>query len=349
MIRQIEVYKQKLHFHAPFRIAYEQVEETELAILKIVTEDGMTGLGNAAPDTEVTGETLEEVLKVLKANLTPKFFTDPLDSWYKYHWKIQEVFRGFPSAQAAAEESLLSLWSQKTGMPLSIFFGGCRSECPVMITIGIKDEKGTEDEIKRRLKEGFSIIKLKCGLDADEDLRRIKKACALVPKECHLVLDANQGYSFADAKKLLSALRGLRIDLIEQPIDAADTKGLKRLHQVSPIPVIADEAVISVEDAMRLLTNDIVAGVNIKLMKCGGPINFMQIFHLAKRLNKIIMMGCMYETNISMTTGGHLALGLPIDYVDLDSGPLDFYDDPTSGGALIQNGSIRIESPITIE
>ena len=102
------------------------------------------------------------------------------------------------------------------------------------------------------------------------------------------------------------------------------------------------------DDAYHLLENDFAAGVNVKLMKCGGPVNFLQIFNLAKRLNKIIMIGCMYESHISMTTGGLLALGLPIDYVDLDSGHLDFYDDPVKGGAEIINGSLSVPGPVLL-
>ena len=58
------------------------------------------------------------------------------------------------------------------------------------------------------------------------------------------------------------------------------------------------------------------------------------------------MIGCMYESNLSITTGAHLALALPLDFADLDSGHLDFADDPVLGGAIVENGSIRIGSPL---
>ena len=123
---------------------------------------------------------------------------------------------------------------------------------------------------------------------------------------------------------------------------------MKMLHQQSPIPIIADESVVSFKDAFTLLTGDYVAGINIKLMKCGGLINFLKIFHLAKSLNKKIMIGCMYESNISLTTGASLALGLPIDYIDLDSGSLDFYDDPAKGGLEIKDGTLTINSLLSL-
>ncbi|EKD63875.1 MAG: mandelate racemase/muconate lactonizing protein, partial [uncultured bacterium] len=142
---------------------------------------------------------------------------------------------------------------------------------------------------------------------------------------------------------------GTGVSLIEQPIRAEDWEGLKRLHKTSPVPIIADESVVSFEDARELLSGDYVSGVNVKLMKCGGPTNFIKIFDLAKSLHKTVMLGCMYESNISLTTGANLALGMPIDYVDLDSGPLDFHDDPAVGGMEVRGGEITVERPLDLK
>jgi len=343
MIKTIDVFRQKLHFRAPFQIAYEKVEEADVVMVKVVTDSGLIGLGNAAPDSEVTGETVEAVCSILQTVLTPSFFDMPFDSWFSYHKRIQSSFAGFPSAQSCAEEVVLNLFTQQDRIPLSKFFGGYRTSCPIMMTIGIKDEAAMLEEIKIHLAEGYTTLKLKVGLDLEQDIHRIKAARAAIPKTCRLILDANQGYTFHDSVKLLRALEKTPIDLMEQPTRAKDLTALKELHQLFSIPIIADESVISVEDAYELLTGDYVTGVNIKLMKCGGPMNFLEIFSLAKRLNKIIMIGCNYESHISMTMGANLALGLPIDFVDLDSGHLDFSDDPVTGGAQINNGIISVD------
>jgi len=344
----VAVEKKILHFREPFKIAYEEVETAEVILLKLSISDDIFGLGSAAPDTAVTGESVDMADKILRRKLTNDFFSLPINNWYGYHEKIQRVFKGFPAAQAAVEEAFLNLWSSYREIPLADFFGGYRKDCDIMITIGIKDEPATIKETERRLKEGFTIIKLKCGTDIDEDIKKIKAVKKILPKKARLILDANQGYSLPEAKKLLISLKTGGISLIEQPISAKNIGGLKELHLMNIIPVIADEAAVSVADAIFLLTNDYVAGVNIKLMKCGGPVNFLKIFHLAKSLNKIIMLGCMYESNVSITTGANIALGLPVDYADLDSGHLDFCDDPARGGVEIRRGKIRVTSPPSI-
>lgn len=344
----IEIELKTLHFREPFAIAYESVDTAKIIFLKIQDENGNTGYGSASPDTEVTGENIRDVYTVLQEKLTPDFFDRDIDDWYAYHEKIQNAFNGFPSAQAATEEAMLNMICQKHAISMRTLFGGYRTTCRIMITIGIKDADATAKEIHRRIAEGFQTIKIKCGLNLAEDLEKIETAQKIIPASGAIILDANQGYTMDEARELLMKLKGSNIALIEQPIASKNREGLKKLRDIKSIPIIADEAVVSVQDAIELITGEYVDGVNIKLMKCGGPINFTKIFHLAKQYKKTIMIGCMYESNVSLTTAANLALALPIDYVDLDSGHLDFTDDPAQGGMEINRGKISIKSPLSL-
>ena len=348
MIKNTFIKTKVLHFKEPFQIAYETVKSAPVVFLKITDNLGNFGLGNACPDPEVTGETHKDSLKILKTKLTEKFFDLPFDSWDTYHEKIQKEFKGYPAAQSAAQEAIIYLTAKIRGEKPFNFLNQKKKTAPIMITIGIKNEKETVIDIKKRLKQKYKIIKLKCGLDLTKDITRIKLARKIIPKNIKLILDANQGYSFDQASKLLRALKGYSIDLIEQPIAAKNLIGLKKLNQLNLLPIIADESVITYADAEKILKGDYAAGVNIKLAKCGGPINFIKIYDLAKSLKKTMMIGCMYESNISMTTGTYLALGLNLDYVDLDTGHLDFPDDPTIGGAKVKKGEIFIGSNLNL-
>jgi L-alanine-DL-glutamate epimerase-like enolase superfamily enzyme len=342
MIKEIFIEKRTLHFLKPFKIAYENLNSAKVIIIKIVDENNFYGLGSAAPDQLVTGETPEKIFKILRKKVNKNFFEYSIDEIYKYHEKIQKEFSGFPSAQSAIEEAILNLFCQTKNLSLKNLFGDYRKECDVNVSIGIQEKKDVIEEVQKRINEGFKIIKVKCGLNLKEDIEKIKALIKILPSDVKLGLDANQGYSFLEAKKLLEEIKDIRIAFLEQPISAKDVIGLKKLHLSTKIPIIADESIVGVEDAISLLLNDCVDGVNIKLMKCGGPINFLKIFQLAKSLNKITMIGCMYESNISITTGAHLALALPIEFVELDSGHFDFCDDSVEGGAEIKNGQIEI-------
>lgn len=346
MIKKIIIKKCVLHFREPFKIAYEEVTAAPVIIIKITDTAGYLGLGSAAPDTEVTGETVVSVLEILKKRLTKNFFNLPLSELNLYHKKIQKKFSQYPSAQAAVEEAILNLYAQKNKINLTDFFGGYRQSCATSVTVCIMDRARTLRETKKFIKAGFKIIKIKVGLNLEEDLAKIELVAKNIPKNISILLDANQGYKFEEAKKFIKKIKNYKIKLLEQPVSANNLAELQILHRASKIPIIADEAAVTFSDAKKILENDYAAGVNIKLQKCGGPINFLKIFKLAKRLNKIVMIGCMYESNISLTTSAHLALGLKIDYVDLDSGRLDFPDDPALGGVLIKNGRLTVPSPL---
>ncbi len=346
MIRDIIVKKHILHFREPFQIAYERVEQAEVVILKLVDDNGCFGLGSAAPDPQVSEETVEEVYKTLSKKLTVDFFDNCIDQWFYYHEKIQASFCQFPSIQSAVEEAVLNLYCQRRKISLQKLFGGYRDSCETLVTIGIKDTQQTIKEATNRVSQGFKLIKLKCGLNLQQDVEKVVQVRKKLGQKITLAVDINQGYSLRQALEFVEKIAQYKIAFIEQPINKDDIENLKHLHKHSPIPIIADEAVVSVKDAYKLLVGDYVAGVNIKLMKCGGPINFLKIFYLARELQKKIMLGCMYESNISITTAAALALALPIDYVDLDSGHLDFADDPVKGGAEVKKGTIFLQKKL---
>ncbi|MFH1720512.1 MAG: dipeptide epimerase [Patescibacteria group bacterium] len=348
-MKSIEISKKTLHFHKRFTISYESVDTAEIILVKITDDDGLQGLGSASPDTEVTGETIESVYKILKKELTKDFFDLDIEKWREYHKKIKKTFRSFPSARAAVEEAVLNLFCKRHKMHMRDLFGKHREKCRTMITIGIEDKNSTIDEVKKRLLEGFKIIKLKCGLDVEGDIERIRAVSKILPDDCEMILDANQGYSLKEAEHLLESLKNEKIALIEQPVKSGDLEGLKKLNLLKSIPVVADESIVTVNDAIKLIKGNYVSGVNIKLTKCGGPLDFIKIYKLAKSLNKIIVIGCMYESNISLTTAANLALALPIDYVDLDSGNLDFHDDPATGGIKVEKGYITIEKELKLK
>lgn len=346
-IQSVEIDHRNFILPKPFRIARQEFHSIKLVNLKIIDEYGRYGLGSAAPEQGVTKETIADVTTAIQDKLKPSFFDITLDSLPSYFEKIMREFPDLPTIQAAVEECLLNLYAQKNNIPLQKLFGDFRSECDVIITIGMShDPKETISEIEQRIKEGYRLIKLKIGLNVDKDITLVRNVCKNIPNEIKIFLDANQGYSRTDAKKFVLAIQNCAITALEQPVAAADHVGLKEITELKAMPIFADESVVSFEDAVKLINDDSINGVNIKLMKCGGVHNFKRIFDHAKNKGKAVMLGCMFESQISITTAASLALGLPIDFVDLDSGYLDFPDEPFIGGAKISDGKISIQEPL---
>jgi L-alanine-DL-glutamate epimerase-like enolase superfamily enzyme len=187
-------------------------------------------------------------------------------------------------------------------------------------------------------------------MDYQEDIKRIRAVNSILPEGVTMLLDANQGYSYDQGVEVLQETKDChKLTIFEQPFNAKAWDDLRRLRVGSRIPIIADESAVTVEDAVQLMEQNYIDGVNIKLMKCGGIINFLKIYKRAKELEKNIMIGCMYESNISITTGAALAFVLQLYAVDLDSGTLDFPDESIKGGAYVENGFIYISKRLSID
>jgi len=96
------------------------------------------------------------------------------------------------------------------------------------------------------------------------------------------------------------------VEFVEQPVLAADLDGLKTVHGASPIPVMADEAIFSPADALRLVRAEACASLNIKLMKAGGILNMVKIAHIADAAGMPCMAGAMVESRLALTAAAQV-------------------------------------------
>jgi L-Ala-D/L-Glu epimerase len=164
-------------------------------------------------------------------------------------------------------------------------------------------------------------LKLKLTGELPVDIERVKAVRAARP-EVWMGVDANQGYSIDKLDSLLGVLIAANVSLLEQPLKRgreADLEGFK-----SPIPIAADESVLSLTDVPGLAGRFNV--VNIKLDKCGGLTEGLAMAHEARRLGMKVMVGNMVGTSLAMAPA--FVLGQLCDVVDLD-GPIFLVQDRT--------------------
>ena len=157
-----------------------------------------------------------------------------------------------------------------------------------------------------------------------------------------LRVDGNQGYSLGDARTLLRETDGLELEMLEQPLDARDLDSMRALRGESRVPIVADEAAGTIEECAEIVDRGAAHGINIKLMKCGGPSAARVIHDRAHAAGLSLMLGCNDETRISIAAAAHLALAMPgLKYADLD-GHMDLVHDPASGGFEIRDGCLHV-------
>ena len=340
-ITHVEYERYDLELIEPYTIAYETIGAATNFALRLVTDAGHVGYGCAAPDLAVTAETAEDVEVAIRDVITPALTGARPFHYARIVEELREPLRS--SALAMVDNALYDLVARAAGVPLFEFLGGFRQRIATSITIGILPVAETLVKAREYVDAGFGIIKIKGGLDVEEDIARIRRVRDRYPK-IELRFDGNQGYTLEQALHFIGAAQPLKVEILEQPTSVNEEAVMGTLTRDSPIAVMADESLKTLSDAFRLTQHELTDMINIKLQKVGGIWPALHINSVAKSAANEVMVGCLDECGLGIAAGLHFALSRPnIAYADLD-GHLDFREDPfghlfrLDRGVLIPNG-----------
>ncbi|MGO1199812.1 MAG: dipeptide epimerase [Brachybacterium sp.] len=323
----------------PFVTAARRTEAVEYVVAEIELHRGAIGQGSAAETVAVTGESAETITAALAGPLRSALegATGTLGELTR---RIGAALEGASSARAAADVALHDAWAKSVGTPLVELLGG-RLEDGLMndMTISLEDPDVMAEHARTAVAGGEQILKIKLGHDIAEDRRRLAAVVEAAP-EARLRLDANQGWSPEQAIEIITGFErdGLPIDLVEQPVAARNIEGLARVAAAVELPIMADEAVWTAEDARRLVDADACDLLNIKLAKTGGLRGALEIADIAREAGMECMVGAMMEPRISITAAAHLAIAHPaITMIDLD--PPAWFTSAAPRGGFVQDGA----------
>lgn len=321
-ITEMELYRVKFPLFTPFTTALHSVDVKECIIVKLTSDEGLTGWGEAAPEIEITGDDADVAFGLLDGTLCDMVVGWKLTASEDFNGILLEMepfIAESSCAVAAVDIALHDLWARVNKIPLYEHFGGTHRPLPTSLSIGIMDEEQLFQTIRELIGSGAKCIKLKIGDDAASDLGLIKKFRETFGYDIKLRLDANQGYNYSEAIDLFKKMEPFNIEFIEQPVPADDLSDLKLLHNESPIPVMADEAVRSYDSLVELAEQNACGRVNLKLMKSGGIFQVNKCIQFCSDNNIQCMIGCMIESPIGIAAGVHLALqGKAVKWTDLD-------------------------------
>jgi len=338
IITRIDVFPKTFQLRNPYTIAYSSIATAQNLIVRIETKSGLVGWGNAAPDPHVTGETIEMTGEILSTQLIPAMVGREARSLTRIHEILQQKAPPAPAAAAAIDMAVYDLFGQYVKLPLYQLLGWARPKILTSITIGIIAIEESVRQAREFVRAGFLILKIKTGLDWQEDAERVKAIRAAVGSTIALRVDANQGYTAQQALDFSRRIENCQIEFIEQPMPAKNFADLKIVRRLSKIPIMADEAALSANEVLHLAANEIVDLVNLKLMKTGGMASTMQAAAVAATGKLPVMLGCNDESRISIAAAVHLACALPgVQYADLD-GVFDIVDDVATSGFELKDG-----------
>jgi L-Ala-D/L-Glu epimerase len=329
----------------PYTIAFRRVESVENAIVRLETDSGIVGLGAASPEPRVTGETMEACRSALARERIEWLAGRDASDREPILRELEGRMAATPAARAAVDMALHDLAAQERGVPLVEMLGRAHEALPTSITIGIKPLEETLAEAGEYLSRGFRVLKVKIGLDLDEDLDRLARLRERVGDGIGIRADANQGYSVEGVLRFFRATAALDLEFVEQPFPADSIEAMRALPEKIRERIAADESLLTEEDARALAAPPRACGIfNIKLMKCGGIAPARRIAAVAESAGIRLMWGCMDESRISITAALHAALSCRATrYLDLD-GSLDLARDVVRGGFLLEDGVMRTTS-----
>jgi L-alanine-DL-glutamate epimerase-like enolase superfamily enzyme len=309
----------------PFRIARSEPGKGD-RITTVVVElrdqrfPGVVGIGEGYPD-RFYGETPETMATVFPMLLDALGEFDPtVDNLIAADQAMERTIRGHGAARCAIDVALHDLVGKIDGVPVYVLRGLSSELPPTDFTIGI-DEPDAVAERARRAAD-FPALKIKVGGPDDlATLRAVRQVFA-----GPIRVDANTGWTRRDAEELLPELLDMGVELVEQPFPARAYRDLAWLQERTSLPIVADESCVLLEDLEAL--RDVVAGINVKLAKCGGIGPAHRMLVEGRRMGFRTFLGCMEETSVGIAASAVVAS--LAEWVDLD-GCLLLADDPFDG------------------
>jgi len=301
-----------------FKIARSAETYYDVVILKL--QDGQfTALGEAAPSKRYE-KGPQAVINLLEGH-RQAILQLPIDDAVSRQKQLETLLPTSYSLQAAIDTAFWDLYAQRQNKPLWKLFGANKDLPTSSYTIGISDLEVVPQKIEEAA--DYPILKIKLGTDYDHDIMRaIRNVTDKV-----LRVDVNEGWlTLDDAKRGSEWLAEENVEFLEQPMPAHQLDDIARLKEFSPLPLVADENSVHPSDIPALV--GVYDGINIKLMKCGGLTNALEMVHLAQKHHLDIMLGCMVETSIGISAMSQL--GSFARWLDLDGNVL-LANDPFSG------------------
>jgi L-Ala-D/L-Glu epimerase len=319
-----------LRFRDPFRIARAEDAGGATTVIVTLTNAGVPeveGIGEAFP-VAYYGETPATVVAVLPLLLDavnalgePPGTLEPARAWLEGTSVAMAAALGHNGGAKCGLDIALHDWlARKLGVPLWQLLGTSPRIPPTDFSIGIDTPEIVAQRAGRA--SHFPALKIKVGGPADvETLERVREVFA-----GPIRVDANTGWQPEEGARLIPELARLGVELIEQPFPAHQLGQLRWLQERSALPIVVDESAVTIDDLENLV--GVVAGINVKLAKCGGVGPARRMLERAAELGFKRMLGCMEETSVGVAAGA--TVGSLADWVDLD-GNLLLADDPYEG------------------
>ena len=354
-IKTIEAIAVSLPMKKPVQMAGETVAQAENVFVRVESDAGAVGWGEAAAAPTMTGETIAGMMAAIEL-MRPKLIGRAAYDFAGATAAMDAQIYGNSGAKAAIDMALHDLVGRASGRPVYALFGAKqRSRMPVLAVIGSEDAAADLRDAQACWNAGYRAFKIKVGLGSPEaDAVRTMMLCQALKGQalrgqaqggetCLVSADANQGFSVDGALTFVRAIGDCGLDFFEQPVRANDLDGMSRIAAATKVPIGADEGIHSLDDIVRHHERKAARGVSLKAIKLGGLSGLFAASRLCAQLGMQVNISCKTgETSLASAAAVHLAAVAPAIAWGLTVTSGGLAEDVTATPLRIDGGHVEV-------
>ncbi|HUG93461.1 MAG TPA: mandelate racemase/muconate lactonizing enzyme family protein [Planctomycetaceae bacterium] len=322
-------------------------EVSEYLLVRIDTDAGIEGAGEATVSVRWSGETVPGAKALIEQVFAPCLLgRDPreieeidrtLDASARFNW----------FAKAALEMACQDIRGKDAGQPVYELLGGAARPLAIgcRFSMGAFPPERARQRAAELVAEGFTTIKVKVGTgDLNEDVERVRAVRAAIGPDRELTIDANCGYDAATAIEAARRMEPFRVALFEQPTPQRDFGALAEVRRNVSCEVMADDIVFDLDDARECLRNEACDCVSVYPGKNGGIHKSRAIVELAAAGGVGCTIGSNLELDVASAAMAHLVVACPNMQVERYPGDLL---GPAYHEFSIAKNPLSISGPVT--
>jgi muconate cycloisomerase len=343
-IKRIEPMAVSLPMKKPVIMAGEEVTRADNVLVRVESDTGVVGWGEAASAPTMTGETVESMMAAIRY-LTPALETRSAEDIAGAFAAMTSRMYANNAAKAAIEIALHDLLGRATGQPAYALLGGKqRDRMAILGVIGTGELASDLREAEAKKAAGFAAFKIKVGIDRPlVDGERTRRICQVLGRGALISSDANQGFSPDEAVQYVRAVADAGLDFFEQPVAADDLAGMAAVAAAGKIAIGADEGIHSLDDIRRHHERGAARGASLKCIKLGGMRAVMAAGRLCAELGLSVNVSAKTgESSIACAAAMHIAASLPQIAWGLTLTNEGLADDVTARPIRIERGHVTI-------
>ena len=350
-ITKVEVFPIGMAYAKPYEQATGVTKMARRVVVKIYTDEGVVGLGEAStllPNR--TGESAQVIAVVISNLFAPLLIGEnPLEIQLVMQ-KLRKASMdkyGFLYSKTAIDMALHDIAGKVYNVPVAALLGGVvRSSIGVSRSVPLAEPSVVADAAEQLVKAGYKMITIKAGLDPAADLKCVEAVRHAVGNDFPIEIDANQGYRADVAVRWISKMEKYDIENVEQPCPWWDIAGMAEVTRELHCTVTADESVLCPAEAMNFIRYQAADAFTIKVAKCGGFLQAKRIAALADASGLSCNMGSEHPAGIGTAAMAHFWASTPeiVDSIGYGS-PLErFSDDIVKDPIEFKNGVVHLPS-----